>query len=88
LLGIWGLPDNVVEACAFHHRPSKCLDKSFSPLTAVHVANALEQEPSNRNHDGIPANVDLEYLDKIELTDKLPDWQDFCMKFKQKRGSQ
>jgi HD-like signal output (HDOD) protein len=41
LLGLWGLPDAIVEALAFHHCPSACPDQRFSPLTAVHIANAL-----------------------------------------------
>src|SRR5207249_3887298 len=41
LLGLWGLPVSIVEAIAFHHCPAKSLNKAFSPLTAVHAANAL-----------------------------------------------
>jgi putative nucleotidyltransferase with HDIG domain len=29
LLGLWGIPDNVVEAVAFHHNPSKLLENMF-----------------------------------------------------------
>ena len=29
LLGLWGIPDNVVEAVAFHHNPSKLLEDLF-----------------------------------------------------------
>ncbi|MDR4499414.1 MAG: response regulator [Candidatus Scalindua sp.] len=29
LLGLWGIPDNIVEAVAFHHNPSKLLDEMF-----------------------------------------------------------
>jgi putative nucleotidyltransferase with HDIG domain len=29
LLGLWGIPDNVVEAVAFHHNPSKLLENIF-----------------------------------------------------------
>jgi len=47
LLGLWGLPDPIVAATAFHHSPTRSQAKQFSPLTAVHVANALEQSPPN-----------------------------------------
>lgn len=30
LLGLWGLPGNVVEAVAFHHNPSKLIDGLFT----------------------------------------------------------
>ncbi len=29
LLGLWGLPDNIVETVAFHHNPSKLLENIF-----------------------------------------------------------
>ncbi|HOW18772.1 MAG TPA: response regulator [Phycisphaerae bacterium] len=55
LLGIWGLPDPILEVIAFHHEPRKCLAKGFTTLTAVHVANTLvascgepPQNPSER----------------------------------------
>ena len=38
LLGLWGLPDPIVEAVAFHHNPRRCLGDGFTPLTAVHAA--------------------------------------------------
>lgn len=40
LLGLWGLPDELVEAVAHHHRPSESLTMGFSPLAAVHVAES------------------------------------------------
>ncbi len=29
LLGLWGLPDNIVETIAFHHEPSKLIESIF-----------------------------------------------------------
>lgn len=43
LLGLWGLPDSVVEAVAFHHEPLASPSSSFSPLTAVYLANLLQK---------------------------------------------
>jgi putative nucleotidyltransferase with HDIG domain len=42
LLGLWGFPDPVIEAVAYHHEPSRCLKREVSPLAAVHIANSLE----------------------------------------------
>ena len=88
LLGLWGLPDDIVEAVAFHHRPISCVDKSFSPLTAVHVSDALEHEFGGGNEDVAHSMINLEYLDKLGLTNQLSQWQDICKKSKQKRDSQ
>ncbi len=32
LLGLWGLPDNIVETIAFHHNPSKLIEDIFVSL--------------------------------------------------------
>jgi len=41
LLGLWGLPDEIVEAVAFHHYPANAAAGGFSPALAVYAANAL-----------------------------------------------
>jgi putative nucleotidyltransferase with HDIG domain len=70
LLGIWSLPDQIVEAVAYHHRPTECPDTDgFSALTAVHIANALDKSE----------DVDVKYLYKIGLADHLPAWQEICL---------
>jgi putative nucleotidyltransferase with HDIG domain len=39
LLGLWGLPQPIIEAVAFHHSPLDCPIKIFNGLTATHAAN-------------------------------------------------
>ncbi len=41
LLGIWGIPDDIIEPIAFHHVPSNGYNTGFSPLAAVHIADAI-----------------------------------------------
>lgn len=74
LLGLWGLPDPIVEAVAYHHRPNACVGSTFSPLTAIHVANVLEHESRNRNGTGV--ELDLEYLERLNLADQLSVWRE------------
>lgn len=78
LLGLWGLFDPVVEAVAYHHEPLQCLARTFSALTAVHVANALEQECLSSEEDGPTVGVDTEYLVQLGLVDRLPQWRELC----------
>ena len=47
LLGLWGLPVEIVEAVALHHDPLPTVTDHLSPLAAVHVASALENEAEN-----------------------------------------
>ncbi len=42
LLGLWGIPDNVVEPIAFHHNPSKLLENMFI------VPNKIPREASGK----------------------------------------
>jgi len=73
LLGLWGLPAPIVEAVAFHHTPEKSTHQVFSPLTAVHVANALVHEAEA---DGEPSSLNHDYLDQIGVTDRLDAWRE------------
>lgn len=77
LLGIWGVNDAIVEAVAYHHRPSACGDESFSPLTAVHVANAIAEGEHNTSEPH-PFNVDGAYLEKLGLAERLTEWKEAC----------
>src|SRR5699024_7917001 len=58
LLGLWGLPDALVEAVAWHHAPAGCPGVAFSPLTAVHVAEVMDGGEEQ-------ARLDREYLGRL-----------------------
>ena len=74
LLGLWGLPVPVVEAIALHHCPSRGTQKSFSPLIAVHVANALVHQ-KQANGDTSSSQVDSACLAALGLSDRLSVWR-------------
>lgn len=80
LLGLWGLPNQVVEAIAFHHSPSAIEPNMFSPLTAVHVANAFERYGKRMILDNPDSIIDTDYLKKLNLLEKLPEWLEICAK--------
>ena len=82
LMGLWGLPDNIVEALAYHHRPTQCLDNTFSPLAAVHAANAIHHElfPGEEDYNITPLNTG--YLNAIGLRHRLPVWRELCVSTK------
>lgn len=59
LMGLWGLPEAIVEAIAYHHCPSSCANKGFSTLAAVHLGDSLAHgETPGNNKD----RLDHEYL--------------------------
>jgi HD-like signal output (HDOD) protein len=82
LLGLWGLPNPVVEAVAFHHTPSASLTDSFTALTAVHVADGLSHERANSSAL-LQQPYDVKYLTKLGLLEKLPIWQTSCVPFQE-----
>lgn len=87
LLGIWGLPTTIVEALAFHHCPARVMEKAFSPLTAVHIANALVQAQQAATGESSLTSVDLDYLTTLGLADRLPVWKEQCMILLQEGGN-
>ncbi len=78
LLGLWGMADPIVEAVAFHHRPTKCMEDGFSPLTAVHVANILVNKTQPSCGIIYSLDMDEDYLEHIGVADQLPKWQDMA----------
>lgn len=68
LLGLWGLPDAIVEAVAWHHRPSRCPAESLTSVTAVHAAEALLGTEEG-------ASFDPHYVDRLKLSDRVENWR-------------
>lgn len=79
LLGLWGLPEPVVMAVAFHHNPVASPENEFAPLTAVHIANVFEHETHPNRSPGALPQVDVEYLDRAKLVERFPVWQSVCL---------
>ncbi len=81
LLGLWGIPNAVVMAVGYHHRPGDYLtDSRFTPLTALHVANATLNE-SGRGATGFSGRgvcIDMEYLESHGVAGRLPEWLALC----------
>jgi putative nucleotidyltransferase with HDIG domain len=76
LMDLWGLPSTLVEAIAFHHCPEKSMTTGFTPLAAVHVANALVHERENAEagvHGG--TSIQFKYLHKLGLLNRLDAWR-------------
>ena len=85
LLSTWGLSTGVVEAVAFHHRPTLAKRQNFSALTAVHVANTIAKKgPSECGLN--PQPVSMEYLGALDLAGRVDGWKQFFNEALDKRG--
>jgi putative nucleotidyltransferase with HDIG domain len=62
LLGLWGLPEEAVEALAWHHQPASCPFRVCCAATAVHMANAAHRACV----DQAPIQLDREHVDALE----------------------
>jgi HD-like signal output (HDOD) protein len=87
LLGLWGLPDPIVEAVAWHLNPSACgsCGTTFSALTAVHAACAYDcAQGASRLSDR--TTIDSEYLTRMDLDGREMAWFAACDKSSQMAG--
>jgi HD-like signal output (HDOD) protein len=74
LVALWGFPDTIVEAVAYHEDPGICLNYDFGLLAITHAAVRLAIHPDADPAD--PAlNIDTEYLEAVNALDKWPDWR-------------
>jgi len=65
LMGLWGLPNKIVETIAHHHRPTRVRHVGFDSVVAVYIAElfATEQEAST----GSSKQYSLDEYDRASL---------------------
>ncbi len=69
LLGLWGLPDPVVEAVACHHRPTQISGETSRVLAATYLANAMLCREA-----GDEIKFDETLLSQGKIKNMLPAW--------------
>jgi len=60
LLGIWGLPDSIVEAVAFHHDKEIIMTDELTPAIIVNFANKISKVDKHS-----PSDIDEENISEI-----------------------
>ena len=69
VLAGWGIPFPIVNAVGWYPVPSGSDDREFSPLTAVHVATAVD----TFSQTGMYA-FDRDYMERLHLGEKAEAW--------------
>lgn len=73
LLGLWGLPENVIDGVAWHHAPSGSVQTGLSTALATHVAAAFHELQSPFwMQDNI--SLDLDCLNKNGFAGREQVW--------------
>jgi HD-like signal output (HDOD) protein len=75
LLARWGLPNPIIEAVALHHSPARCVDREFSTVIAVHVADAIMHEQLGPGVEKPPPVMDLTELTRLGLAGRIATWR-------------
>lgn len=78
LIGLWGLPGQVIEAITFHHRLESYPSPTFSPAIAVHAADVIYYKLHPDQSIGAPPELDEEYLQQAGVGGKLEEWTELC----------
>lgn len=79
LLGLWALPEPIVEAVAFHHRPSAANVRTLGPLAIVHVAARLVDEDASaggQRLSGLGESCDEAFIETLGFSARLPAWRE------------
>jgi len=67
LLGLWGMPNVVVEAIAHHHRPTRIPHSGFDSSIAIYVADLLANELETDGVDSASRELELAESDRACL---------------------
>jgi putative nucleotidyltransferase with HDIG domain len=74
LLGLWGFPNSIVEAVAYHHSPSHASEKGMSLAGIVHIADRLVHLRSENRAGSFDTGLQAGFMDGMELGNCLPKW--------------
>jgi putative nucleotidyltransferase with HDIG domain len=74
LLGLWGFPNPIVDAVAFHHIPSCAAAEGLSLAGLIHVANHFVHR-KEQTSGAIETALEPGYLESRGLLQRLPEWQ-------------
>jgi HD-like signal output (HDOD) protein len=75
LLGIWGLPAQIVEAVAFHHTPQDVAPVGMSLLGLIHVANGLVHDGDGEEDEAQGSWIDMDFLNSSGLYSGIEAWR-------------
>lgn len=76
LLVLWGIPANVVNIVAYHHRPAELDGFHTEPVVAVHIAQSLLDIIYEQ---AIPPSMDWSFLSSRGYSARMPEWLHYAL---------
>ncbi|MCK5295947.1 MAG: HDOD domain-containing protein [Alphaproteobacteria bacterium] len=68
LLGLWGIPDDIVESVIYHHSPEELDGDKLDLITLIQISIGLAE-------DGLDENL-IRRIEDIGAIDRIPIWQE------------
>ncbi len=78
LVGLWGLPNTIAEAIAFHEDPEQATGE-FGLPGIVHVADRISNHPDATDPHAAGLRLNVDYLAKCNRADRWNDWRELCV---------
>jgi HD-like signal output (HDOD) protein len=80
LLGIWGLPNPIIDAIMFYINPSQSANSSLSELTMTHIAsNLVSCMDESGISNAVEEQLDFDYLNNLGIESRLDDWKQITL---------
>jgi putative nucleotidyltransferase with HDIG domain len=74
LLGLWGFPNSIVEAVAFHHSPSQAVGDGLALPRLIHIADRMVHQRREECSGPFERGLEPDLLEKLGLVDRWPEW--------------
>ena len=78
LVGLWGLPNTIAEAIAYHEDPAQSKVASFGLPAIVHVADRIAHHPELADPRAPQLRLNFEYLEMNDRADHWSRWREVC----------
>jgi putative nucleotidyltransferase with HDIG domain len=91
LLGLWGFPNPIVEAVAFHHAPNvagAASGKSLCLPGVIHIADYLVHERETSGSTAAGLSLESGFLEARGLIERMPVWRSAVENLESEHGTQ
>jgi HD-like signal output (HDOD) protein len=77
LVGLWGLPNTIAEAIAFHEDPAQATG-AFGLPGIVHVADRIAHHPEVADPRDAALHLNYDYLVQHQRGARWNEWRELC----------